>query len=309
MTTAELMTVNTTTGEVQPAAPLTFSRERIDLIKRTVAVGVSDDELQLFLYQCQRTGLDPFARQIYSIKRRSREKHGDQWRWVEKATTQTSIDGFRVIANRTGEYDGHDVAWCGQDGIWREVWLDALPPAAAKVIAYRKGCAHPFPAIAKWTEYVQANSDGDPTGMWKKMPATMLAKCAESLALRKAFPHELSGVYTVDELPVPDDEPAAAPPRQVPHEDIAAVVARKAMTGAPDAVLISDAQRRRFIALVEQHGWKAADVSALLAQHGIAKSSQIPRAKYDALCQVIEQGDAAHEPQPPLAVETPADPF
>ena len=82
------------------------------------------------------------------------------------------------------------------------------------------------------------------------------------------------------------------------------------MTGAPDAVLISDAQRRRFIALVEQHGWKAADVSALLAQHGIAKSSQIPRAKYDALCQTIEQGDAAApEAAPPAAERVAADPF
>jgi len=295
------MTIDTTTGELG-TPPLTFSRERIELIKRTVAVGVTDDELQLFLYQCQRTGLDPFTRQIYCIKRRSKEKHGDQWRWVDKATTQTSIDGFRVIANRTGEYDGHDVAWCGDGGIWTDVWLDAKPPAAARVIAYRKGCAHPFPAIAKWTEYVQATSDGEPTGMWRKMPATMLAKCAESLALRKAFPHELSGVYTVDELPVPDDEPDAPPLRPVPHEAIAATVARKAMSApAPDAVLISEAQRRRFIALVEEKGWKAADVTALLKTHGIAKSSQIPRAKYEILCAALDAG----WPPPPAAESSP----
>lgn len=161
---------------------VTFTPEQIELIKRTVAVGATNDELALFLAQCNRTGLDAFARQIYFIKRGG------------KGSVQVSIDGFRVVAERTGELDGQDVHWCGDDGQWVDVWLKPGNPAAARVMVYRKGCSHAFPGIARWVEY-QA---GGP--MWQKMPATMLAKCAEALALRKAFPHQLSGLYTSDEM-------------------------------------------------------------------------------------------------------------
>ena len=159
-----------------------FSREQIDLIKTTIAKGASDQELALFLAQCERTGLDPFSRQIYWISRGGR------------GSTQVSIDGFRVIAERSGEMDGQEVAWCDETGAWADVWLKTTPPAAARVLVYRKGCSHPFPAIAKFAEY---NAGGP---MWTKMPANQIAKCAEALALRKAFPHQLSGLYTPDEM-------------------------------------------------------------------------------------------------------------
>lgn len=166
-----------------------FNRESVDLIKTQIAKGANDAELALFLAQCQRTGLDPFSRQIYWIKRGA------------QASTQVSIDGFRVIAERSGEMDGQDVSWCDSDGLWRDVWLETKAPAAARVLVYRKGCSKPFPGIAKWAEYSQ-NSP-----MWTKMPANQLAKCAEALALRKAFPHQLSGLYTPDEMAQAGGEP------------------------------------------------------------------------------------------------------
>lgn len=158
---------------------------------------VTREELTGFLHLCQRTGLDPFSRQIYLIGRWDKRARREVYR------PQTGIDGYRVVAHRAAAEAGQslgyeDTLWCDASGRWHDVWLSNEPPAAAKVVVVRNG--QRFPAVAKYSEYVQTDREGRPSGLWGKMPATMTAKCAESLALRMAFPLDLAGVYTAEEM-------------------------------------------------------------------------------------------------------------
>lgn len=166
---------------------ITFDDDKVGLIKRTIAKDATDDELALFLHQAQRTGLDPLARQIYFQKYNTR--NGPQIAII------TGIDGYRLVAVRTGLYAGNDapefegrINYQGND-----------VPAKASVTVYRivgnRRCA--FTASVYWNEYCPAPPKDY---QWKKMPHVMLAKCAEAAALRKAFPADLSGVYTQEEM-------------------------------------------------------------------------------------------------------------
>lgn len=154
-----------------------YTREQLALIKRTIAHDATDDELKMFLYHCSKNGLDPLSKQIYFQKRGG------------KPVFITSIDGFRLIAARTGEHAGTEDA----------VFDDETNPKKATITVYRmvQGQRVPFTASARWSEYCPTPPSDR---MWKKMPCTMLAKCAESLALRKAFPNELGALYSNEEM-------------------------------------------------------------------------------------------------------------
>ena len=159
----------------------------------------SDEDLMLFLYTCKRTGLDPLTRQIYAIYR------WDSRIGREKMAIQVSIDGMRLAAQRTGQYAGQTDATFDSES--------AEHPKVAVVIVKKSinGAIVETTATARWSEYAVLDKSGKPSGMWQKMPYLMLGKCAEALALRKAFPNELSGLYAEEEMSKASDPLADLP--------------------------------------------------------------------------------------------------
>lgn len=182
----------------------TFSAPQVAALAHMGVDQAPEGDLQVFFHVCQRTKLDPFARQIYMIGRPERALVNGEWRPVTKYTIQTGIDGFRLIARRAA-HDSHDsleyedTLWCGPDGAWRDVWLgDSADLRAAKATVVRGG--RRFSHVALFAEYAQTKRDGSLTSMWATKGANQLAKCAEAGALRKAFPQDLGGMYVDDEM-------------------------------------------------------------------------------------------------------------
>lgn len=209
---------------------IAYIEKNLDLIANQNKL--SGDDLKNFAIQCKRTGLDPITRQIYAIPNNG------------KLTIMASIDGLRLIADRSGVYEGQTAPqWCDDKGQWFDVWLQKVPPTACKIGVHKKNFKEPLIAIAIFDEYAgRHNKDdqwgkykkGDLTHMWAKMPALMIAKVAEALALRKAFPNEMSGIYSTEEMDQANQEPQKEVAPQIQETKKTPDVAARVLTDKID---------------------------------------------------------------------------
>lgn len=259
-------------------------------------------DLDVFMHYCQRTGLDPFTRQIYMIGRNVRQ--GNQW--VKRWTIQTAIDGARLIARRAADRDGSTYStsgpfWCGTDGKWVDVWLKPTPPAAAKYVVHYKG--GDFTGVVRYDAYKAVNKKGEVIGLWGKMADTMLAKCAEALALRKAFPQDLSGLYVSEEMQQADNnqpqatqqEPQTVPPQSQP---------------APQPQLLNQAQIDGIQAGMSELGLTAVKAAEGIRYYTKGRTSKLYEMTVEegkALARHINERLQQAQEQPPLEDQPPLD--
>lgn len=181
---------------------LVFTPQQMAMIRDTYANGATQKEFEVLMEIAKLRKLNPLLRQIHFVKRWNKALGREVW------SAQVSVDGLRAIAERTGKYDGQDDAEYERDDQGRII--------CARVRVYRKDWTRPAVGTAYWSEYVQTTKDDKPTKFWADMPHVMIAKCAEAIAMRKAFPEDMSGLYTDEEMgQAENDRPQLANPRSM----------------------------------------------------------------------------------------------
>jgi len=191
---------------------LQFTEQQEEMIRANFSTGATKSEFEVLMAIAKARKLNPLLKQVYFVKRKDKKLNKDVW------SVQVSIDGLRAIAERTGAYDGQDEPEFEHD---KEGYI-----TLARVKVYKKGVSRPFVGVARWSEYVQ-EYDGKPTKFWADMPYTMLGKCAEALAIRKAFPEDSGGLYVAEEMMQGEapqqlqyrDEPRQLSGAHSPHDD------------------------------------------------------------------------------------------
>lgn len=199
--------------EIVEIEGIKVKREQVELIKRTIFIGASDDELRLFFYECARRGTHPMDRLIFPVVRK--DKDGNR-----RVTFQTGIDYLRAAAEETARYIGQKSVVYGEPITQKSEDGDFQAPEWAEVVVLRKdpetGEVNETPFRAFWKEFYPGEKLGF---MWRKMPNLMLAKCAEAGALRKGFPRKLGGLYINEEMEQAEAVPFGTTKKQPPLQE------------------------------------------------------------------------------------------
>jgi len=170
----------------------TNMQNKLDLIKRTVASGATNDELQMFMHRANKYKLDPILKEIWFIKYDN----------TKPPTIMTSRDGYLAIANRDEHFDGmlsdvvheNDEFEKMPDGTVKHKYTckDRGKIIGAYALGYRDDRKMPIYTFAPYLEY-KKNSN-----TWNQYPSAMILKVAEAMMLKRLF--SISGLVTKEEI-------------------------------------------------------------------------------------------------------------
>lgn len=184
----------------------------VALARKTVAADLYPQELDLFVHMCRRFKLDPLRRQIYALAY-NKDKPDKR-----RVVYVTSIDGYRTIAERTGNYrPGQRSVEVRDDAKDATTNPQGIVSATASVWKHSHGAWHEFSETVYWEEFAPLKEiwaydkdegkkkpsgkfELDRSGQWAKMGRVMLQKCAEAQALRRGWPDDLSDLYVAEEM-------------------------------------------------------------------------------------------------------------
>lgn len=163
--------------------------------------GAKGESVLMVWDYCIARKLDPMKKPCHIVP--IRVKQGDDY--VTRDVVMPGIYEYRTTAIRTGFYMGHSKAEYGPEiecqGVkapeWCSITVYRWSPAA--------GCRVEFPVTVYFSECVATKKDYKTKEItvnerWTKAPRQMLTKCTEAAGLREAFPDELGGEPTADEM-------------------------------------------------------------------------------------------------------------
>lgn len=224
----------------EPIARRGISEEQWRTLKDNLYPGATNDSCLMVWDYCKARGLDPMKKPCHivpmevTVKERAadgRMTERKEWRDV----VMPGIYEYRTTAHRTGLYLGHEEPVYGE-------FVDSLGVSEAPewclfvVLKWNEKAQREtkFPVCIYFDEICATKRDGNngyiANARWKKAPIQMLTKCAEAAALREAFPEELGGSHTDDEMEgrvIGEDSPAIVTGKT--HTDIAAEALRARM--------------------------------------------------------------------------------
>jgi phage recombination protein Bet len=303
--------------------------ELISAMESLLYPGAKPESIKLVIANCRAQVMDPMTKPFHitpmQVKQKRQNGGGFEYKWRD--VVMPGIELYRIKASRTGTYAGMDEALWGPavklelggeektewdeqarakvaKGNWPKLSIEV--PEWCEFIVYRivQNTRYPFRSGRVYWEETYATAGREtslPNEMWKKRKRGQLEKCAEALALRRAFPEigaapileEMEGKVlddsnivegavtgrTVEQTTGPTATGGAANTSQPSQTETGAAAGAAADTGKKpeDDKLLSDGAKKTLRDALKRAGKTEPDLEAA----GLGKVDEMPFSKFN----------------------------